>query len=121
MERALFASWLLLAAVHAMPAAVLFAPRLTERLYGVAPGGAVGILIVHRGALFLAVLAVAVLAAFSPDARRAASLVVGISVVAFLTVYAASGMPSGQLRTIALADAVALAPLALVTWAAWSR
>lgn len=119
MERLVMVCWLVLAAVHAAPAAVLFAPALTEKLYGAAPGGTVGLLIVHRGALFLAVMAAALLAAFSPDARRAASLVVGISVVGFLILYALRGLPAGPLRTVAIADAVALVPLALVTLKAW--
>ena len=119
MERLTVICWLLLAAVHAAPAAVLFAPGMVERLYGVAPGGTAGLLIVHRGALFLAVLAAAVLAAWSPEARRAASLVVGISVVGFLGVYVAGGSPRGALRTVALVDAAALVPLAVVGWRAW--
>lgn len=113
------ACWLILAAIHAMPAAVLAKPGLTRSLYGVEPDGPAGILIVHRGALFLAVLAVALFAAFDPGARRAASLVVGISVVGFLVVYAAMGLPAGPLRTVALVDAAALIPLALVIRRAW--
>lgn len=113
------AGWLALAAVHALPAAVLAKPGLTRSLYGVEPDGDVGILIVHRGALFLAVLAVALHAAVDGSGRRAASLVVGISVVGFLAVYAAMGAPAGPLRTVALVDAAALIPLALVTWMAW--
>lgn len=98
---------------------MLFAPAMTERLYNVPADGTVGILIVHRGALFLAVLAVAVLAALDPGARRAASFVVGISVVAFLAVYGAIGAPAGPLRTVALVDAAALLPLAFVSYRAW--
>ncbi len=113
------AGWLALAAVHVMPAAVLALPGLTRSLYGVEPDGTVGILIVHRGALFLAVMAVALYAAFDGSGRRAASLVVGISVVGFLIVYAAMGAPAGPLRTVALVDAAALVPLALVAWRAW--
>lgn len=112
-------SWLLLALVHAAPAAVLFSPGLTEKLYGVPPQGTVGVLLIHRGAMFLAVFLVALFAALSPEARRAASLVVGISVVGFLAVYALQGFPAGPLRTIALVDAVALLPLAIAAHGAW--
>jgi hypothetical protein len=118
-ERLVTISWLLLAAVHAAPAAVLFAPDLVQRLYGVAAGGTPGLLIVHRGALFLAVLAVSLLAAFSADARRAASLVAGISVVGFLILYIRAGMPAGPLRTIAIVDTAALVPLLFVGYRAW--
>ena len=119
MERLVMVCWLILAAVHASPAAVLFRPALTETLYGVPPTGATGVLVVHRGALFLAVFVVAVFAAFSPEARKAATLVVGISVVGFLVVYAMAGAPQGPLRTIAVVDVLALLPLAFVTWRAW--
>jgi hypothetical protein len=118
-ERLTSLCWVLLAAVHAMPAAVLFRPQLTQAMYGVPAAGAAGLLIVHRGALFLAVLVVALYAAFDVDARRAASLVVGISVVGFLIVYALLGAPAGALRTIAIVDAVALLPLGLVAYRAW--
>ena len=119
MELALKACWLALAAVHAMPAAVLVQPSLLKRLYGVAGDGPAGALLTHRGALFLAVLAVALLVAFDPGARRAASLVVAISVVGFLAVYASAGLPAGPLRDIAVVDAIALLPLAAIVVAAW--
>lgn len=113
------AAWLSLALVHVMPAAVLVLPRLTEQLYGVAAGGETGVLLIHRGALFLAVVAACLFAAFDPRARHVVTLVVAISVIGFLFVYARSGFPAGSLRTIALVDAVALIPLAWVIWAAW--
>lgn len=118
MEFATKLAWLLLAAVHAAPSAVAFAPGLVERLYGVERAGAVGLLLTHRGALFLAVLSVSVLAAFDPGARRAAALVVGISIVGYLILYAAAGALDGPLRTVALVDVAALAPLGFVIWRA---
>jgi hypothetical protein len=119
MELATKICWLIIAAIHASPAAVLFRPALTNTLYGVAPDGAAGLLLVHRGGLFLAVFAVAVFAAFVPDARKAATIVAGISVLSFLAIYLLAGAPAGPLRTIALADLVALPPLAVVIWRAW--
>lgn len=119
MELVLKACWLVLAAVHAAPAAVLVRPSLLGRLYGVPGDGPASVLLTHRGALFLAVVVVALLAAFDPGARRAASLVVAVSVVGFLMVYANAGLPAGPLRGIALADAVALLPLAVVVATAW--
>ena len=119
MERLTFACWLVLAGVHASPAAVLFRPALIEALYGVPPTGSSGVLLIHRGALFLAVVAVALFAAFNPEARRAATLLVGISVVGFLLVYSIAGAPKGPLRTIAVVDALALVPLGIVMWRAW--
>ena len=119
MERLTVACWIVLAAVHASPAAVLFKPALIEALYGMPLTGSSGVLLIHRGALFLAVVAVTLLAAFNPEARRAATLLVGISVIGFLLVYGMAGSPQGQLRTIALVDVAALVPLAFVTWRAW--
>ncbi|MEM7565954.1 MAG: hypothetical protein AAF321_01860 [Pseudomonadota bacterium] len=113
------AAWLLLAALHVGPSLVLFTPALAARLYGVDPAGDVGVLVVHRGALFLAVVACALYAVFDLDARRVASIVLAVSMIGFLIVYARAGFPPGSLRTIAIADLVGLLPLtfaALQTW-----
>ncbi len=112
-------AWGLLALVHVAPAAVLLRPSLAQQLYGVSPTGEAGVLIIHRGALFLAIVALAVWAAFDDGARRAASLAVAISVIGFLIVYWRAGMPAGALRTIAIADMIAIVPLAFVVFAAW--
>lgn len=113
------ASWGLLALIHLMPALVLFSPDLVQKLYGVSTSDDMGILIVHRGGLFLAVMLSAVLACFFIDMRRLASLVVGISVISFLYVYGRAGWPDGAMRKIALVDLLALAPLAWVLWQSW--
>jgi len=60
------------------------------------------------------------LAAFIPIARVSAALVVSISLIGFLAVYLIGGAPK-QLRTIALVDTIALAPLALVLLDVWPR
>lgn len=112
-------SWGLLALVHLSPAAVVAAPSLIQRLYGMSPSGDVGLLLRHRGVLFLAILAACLWAIVDPPARRGLSLVVAISVVGFLILYVRAGAPRGPLRTVALADALALAPLAVVIAAAW--
>lgn len=112
-------AWAALALIHASPAAVLFAPSLIKRLYGVEANGVLGVLLIHRGALFLAVLAACLLALFDPTARRTACVVVAISVVVFLVVYVQAGMPAGPLRTVALVDFVGLAPLAWAVFAAF--
>jgi hypothetical protein len=119
MDRLVVVCWLALAAIHASPAAVLLRPALTETLYGVPPIGPSGVLLIHRGALFLAIVVLALFAAFAPEARRAATLLVGISVVGFLVVYAMAGAPEGPLRSIAIVDTAALLPLAVVSWSAW--
>ncbi|OYY63337.1 hypothetical protein [Sphingomonas sp. 28-62-11] len=121
MELLTKAAWLGLAAIHVMPSLAVFLPSMIQRLYGVPPSGSVGILLTHRGALFLAVFAIAVLAAFDPCSRRAGLLVVGISMVGFLIVYANAGSPPGALSTIALTDVAGLPLLALVAWEAIRR
>lgn len=120
-EKVVKVAWLLLALVHLMPTAVLFAPDLAMRLYEVAPTGPTGVLIIHRGALFLAVMVAALWAMIDPTARRISSLTVGISIIGFLAVYARAGLPDGPLRIIAMVDAVALLPLTFVTRQAWRR
>ena len=118
-EIATKAAWLALALLHVVPSLVAFVPALTLRLYDVEPNGDVGVLIVHRGALFAAIVVGAAYAAFVPDARRVTSLVVAISLIGFLLIYAWAGMPSGSLRTIAFADLIGFVPLALVILQAW--
>ena len=113
-------AWLALMLVHTPPALATFSAKLRQRMYGVEEGGPLGVILTHRGVLFLAVAAVCVLAAFVPGARIAAGLVVSISVLGFLVTYLLSGSPK-QLRTIALMDAIALAPLALVLIDVWPR
>jgi len=119
MEIATKLAWGLLALAHLSPAAVTFAPPPVERLYGVSPTGDLGVLIAHRGALFLAIVAACALAVFEAPARRALGVVVAISVIGFLVLYLWAGAPSGPLRTIAILDAAALLPLAFVLVAAW--
>lgn len=119
MEMATKIAWFLLALVHASPAAVLFRPSLVEKLYGIPPEQSTGLLLSHRGATFLAIVVAAVWAAFDPSVRRLCTIVVAIAVLGYLGLYARAGLPEGPLRTIAAVDALALAPLMLVTWSAW--
>lgn len=121
MEIVTKAAWALLALVHASPAAVLFAPDLVRRLYGVEAQGNLGVLLTHRGALFLAILIACLFAVLDPAVRRALGVLVAVSVIGFLIVYARAGFPAGALRTIAIVDGVALVPLAFVLWAAWGQ
>lgn len=113
------ASWLVLALIHLTPALVLFSPDLVQKLYGISASDDVGILIVHRGGLFLAVLVSILLACFLTDIRRLASLITAISVISFLYVYSRAGLPEGPLRKIAVIDGFALLPLTWVIWQSW--
>ena len=113
------AAWLMLALIHVAPALVFVAPSMVQRLYGVDPAGDLGVLLSHRGALFFAVLAAALFAFVDARAERLASLVVGISMIGFLLIYARAGFPAGPLRKIAITDAAGLLPLILVIVKAW--
>lgn len=89
-------------------------------MYGVDDAGPLGVILTHRGVLFLAVACVCVLAAFNAEARVAAMLVTSISVIGFLIVYVMAGSPK-RLRTIAVVDAAALVPLAIAGADVWAR
>jgi hypothetical protein len=119
MEALLKLSWMILCLVHVSPALVIVKPGLLKTLYQIEPGGSFGLLMLHRGVLFLAIVAVTALAALDPNARRAAALVVGISMIGFLWLYAQAGFPSGALRKIAIADCIGLPFLIIVSLAAW--
>lgn len=112
-------AWGLLVLLHVMPAAVAFAPGLVEKLYGASPTGDIGLLLVHRGALFFAICVAALFALFDAQSRRLASVVVGISLVSFLLIYLRAGLPAGELRKIAIPDAIGLLPLLWVSVVAW--
>jgi len=106
-------AWLALMLVHTPPALAAFVPQMRKRMYGVDDFGPLGLILAHRGVLFLAVAGVCLLAAFNAEARLAAALVTSISVIGFLLGYVLAGAPK-PLRTIALVDALALIPLAFV-------
>ena len=108
-------AWLLLAAIHAMPALALFQPALLMRMYGAAPDDAVFLLLQHRAALFLVVVIICLWAVVDPGVRRLAvvAAAAAVSMVGFLTLYAGAGRPPA-LRTIALVDAAGLVPLIFV-------
>jgi hypothetical protein len=112
-------AWLALVLVHAAPALAAFSPALRKRLYGVEENQGLAIMLAHRGALFLAVAAACAYAAFDGAARPLASIVAGVSVLSYLLIYASHGAPKGALRTVAIVDAIALAPLTMVLADVW--
>jgi hypothetical protein len=89
-------------------------------MYGVDDGGPLGLILIHRGVLFLAVVCACALAAFSAEARLASMLVTSISLLGFLIAYAMTGAPK-RLRTIAFVDVIALIPLMIVGADVWAR
>ncbi len=110
--------WLILAAIHAMPALALFRPATLTTLYGIAADNPLFLLMQHRAALFLAVFVACIWAAFVPEGRRLAALVVGISMLSFLALYWMAGSPA-PLKRIALVDLAGLPVLVGVAWFAF--
>ena len=119
MELSIKIGWALLALLNLTPSLPAFLPGLVEKLYGVPPQGEIGVLLVHRGALFLTVFLVSVYAAVDPTSRKLASIILAVSMIGFLWVYFRAGMPAGDLRKIAIADLIGLLPLAWVSLDAW--
>lgn len=111
-------AWALLALIHLTPGLVMVRPSMIERLYGIAPSGDIGLLLIHRGALFLTVAAACFFAMIEPGLRRAMACLVAISVIGFLITYVRGGMPL-SLRPIAIADMIALLLLVFIAWRAW--
>lgn len=112
--------WLVLAAIHAMPALALFRPATLTSLYRLQPDNPLFLLMHHRAGLFFAVFVACVFAAFVPEGRRLAVLVVGISMVSFLLLYWQAGSPA-PLRKIAQVDLLGLPVLAGVAWLAFRQ
>lgn len=110
--------WLVLAAIHFLPALAFFRPAGLTALYRITPDDPLFLLMQHRAGLFLAVFAACVFAAFVPEGRKLASLVVGISMISFLALYWQAGSPPA-LRTIAIADGVGVAVLPIVAFLAF--
>lgn len=111
--------WGVLGLIHLLPALALFRPSMISALYGVPSGSTTFLLLHHRAALFLCVLLVCVWAALRPEVRPLASVVVAISMISFLWLYAAAGQPAA-LRQIAIADLAGLPFLAIAAWLAFA-
>ncbi len=114
MPTALTMCWLALAAIHIPPTLVAVWPPLIERLYGVNPDGTLGLLLMHRGVLFMAVAGLCILAACRPSYRRVAAAVTATSILSFVGLYGVAGLPEGPIRQIAAVDMAALVPLVVV-------
>ena len=110
--------WLVLAAIHLLPALALVRPALITTLYGVESGSVGALLLQHRAALFLVILLICLWAAAQPEVRRLAATALATSMISFLILYWSQGSPPA-LRTIAIADLIGLPFLALVFWQAF--
>lgn len=109
--------WLALMLLHVPPALALLRPAQLVAMYGVDPASGTFALMQHRAALFCVVMVICGWAALRPEVRPLASITVGISMIAFLTIWWVAGMPA-QLRIIALADLAGVPVLLLATWLA---
>lgn len=113
------ACWIGLTLLHVPPALALVRPAQLVGMYGVDPASGTFALMQHRAALFLVVAVICGWAALRPEVRVLACVTVGISMISFLTIWWAAGMPA-QLKTIAVADVVGLPVLLLAAWLALS-
>lgn len=113
-------AWLLLAALHLLPALAFVRPELLVRLYGAQPGSDTFLLLQHRAALFVVVMIACLWAAADPEVRRLASVLAATSMVSFLILWFAAGSPAA-LRSIAIADLAGLPLLAFVAFKAFAR
>jgi hypothetical protein len=108
--------------IHLLPVGPVFAPEMLSRLYGIAPTDTTLLVLMRHRALLLALVGILCLwASWSPPARPAALVAAAINVAGFLGFYALYGTPAGALRTIAIADLVALPPLAYAAWKTLAR
>lgn len=87
-------------------------------LYGLSADNPLFLLMQHRAALFLAVFAACIWAAFVPEGRRLAVIVTAISMGSFLFLYFANGAPP-SLRRIAIVDLAGLPVLAFAAFFAF--
>jgi hypothetical protein len=109
-------------AIHLMPVAPVFVPETLSRLYGIAPSDSTLLVLMRHRALLLALVGILCLwASWAPGVRPAALLAAAINVVGFLGFYALYGNPAGALRTIAIADLIAVPPLAFAAWMTLAR
>ena len=109
-------------AIHLMPVAPVFLPETLSRLYGIAPTDSTLLVLMRHRALLLALVGILCLwASWAPGVRPAALLAAAINIVGFLGFYAFYGNPAGALRTIAIADLIALPPLAFAAWTTLAR
>lgn len=111
-------AWIVLAAVHLMPALAFFRPGSLTALYRVEADNPLFLLMHHRAALFLAVFVACLWAAWDPGSRKLATIVTAISMLGFLWLFWRAGSPA-PLKTIALVDLIGLPALAFAAWGAF--
>jgi hypothetical protein len=112
--------WLTLAIIHFLPALAFFKPSLLTSLYGAQVGSVTHMLLQHRAALFLGIFILCIWALLKPESRQLAAIVVGISMITFLLLFAYNNMPA-NLQIIAIVDLVGLPLLFFVAWQDFSK
>jgi hypothetical protein len=110
--------WVILALIHAIPAFAFFKPSLLTSLYKVQADSAAYVLLHHRAALFFGVFIACIWALLQPGSRQLATIVVGVSMISFLVLFAISGM-TDSLRIIAIADLIGIPFLTIAAWQAF--
>jgi len=108
--------------IHLMPIAPVFLPETLPRLYGIAPGDSTMLVLMRHRAVLLALVGILCLwAVWWPAVRPAALLAAAVNIAGFLGFYTLYGNPAGALRVIAIADLIALPPLAFAAWTTLAR
>lgn len=110
--------WAILALIHIMPALAFFRPELLTSLYGAQSSSSTYLLLQHRAALFAGIFVACLWALFRSESRQLAVVLVAISMLSFLVVFAVHGMPE-NLRVIAIVDLLGLPFLGIVAWHAF--
>ena len=111
--------WIVLAFIHLSPFAAYFVPTMITRLYAIPAEDPSFALVHHRAALFGMVVVACIWAVIDPNVRRLTAVLVALSMLSFLIIYAFYGQPE-SLKTIAIADVLGLPFLIYVTWKAFS-
>lgn len=105
-----------LAIIHLLPAVAAIAPRQISRLYGVDAGDSALMTLLQHRAVLLGLVGVGfAIAAIRPaDAGWHAWLLGTASMSSFLLIAALNRELGGRLRSIAIVDAIGLAPLTIL-------
>ena len=119
-SRWIAAGFAVLALVHAPAALGAVSSDALIVLYGQAAADpAIRVMLQHRGTLFALVTLATAVAVLRPQWRIPAAILAGWSMVSFLGLYLAEGVPDGPLQKIAIADGVGIAVLSALAIALW--
>lgn len=103
--------FVVLALIHFLPLSGILGGERLRDLYGIQAQGDLSILMRHRAVLFGLLSMISGLAAFKPELRSIAALILGLSMASFLVLAFLEAPYGAPIRKIVLADIVGLALL----------